>query len=131
MAGGPSTPAMAAATIRAGAMGSLGFAYSGAEKIAAELSATHSLIGADHRGGTECQFFRFSTGGDARSAACGMKPSKILFAQTPVYPLSLSTQKPPTFPHSKSSSSRSGRQNPSCLTFHFGIPGAGIIDQGS
>src|SRR3974390_2660631 len=43
MAGGPSTPALAAAVANSGGLGSLGFAYSAPDRVAADLRAAREL----------------------------------------------------------------------------------------
>ncbi|MEM7292522.1 MAG: nitronate monooxygenase [Pseudomonadota bacterium] len=128
MAGGPSTPALVAAVANAGGVGSYGFAYSGPEKIAADLSAAASLIDRSAQGAVNANFFVFSPvevhDESILDAALGdLADSVNTDALEFQYP------KPPYFPELELQLEAVWDNAPEILTFHFGIPSSAVLQR--
>lgn len=124
MAGGPNTPALAAAVANAGGLASFGFAYSTPERIAADLSATRALT----TGPVNANFFVFRP---VRSPA--PEEATRAIAALAVLPhaagLELAPPIPPFFPDLAAQLEPVWRMRPEVLTFHFGLPPAGVIER--
>jgi nitronate monooxygenase len=124
MAGGPNTPALAAAVANAGGLASFGFAYSTPERIAADLAATRALT----KGPVNANFFVFrpvpppATDEAARAVAA-------LEALPGAAGLKLAAPIPPFFPDLTSQLEPVWRLRPEVLTFHFGLPPPGVIER--
>lgn len=124
MAGGPNTPALAAAIANAGGLASFGFAYHTPERIAADLSATRALT----TGPVNANFFVFrpvppaAPDEEARAiAAVAALPHAV--------GLPLALPVPPYFPDLAAQLEPIWRLRPEVLTFHFGVPPAGVIER--
>jgi nitronate monooxygenase len=124
MAGGINTPGLAAAVASAGGVGSFGFAYSSAKKIADDLVATKALTA----GPINANFFVFSEVAapdhEAQLAAVRALERlplhgdfKIDIPQAPFFP-DLNEQLAPVWEHC-----------PAMISFHFGIPPKSVIDR--
>ena len=123
MAGGPNTPALAAAVANAGGLASFGFAYSTPERIAADLAATRALSA----GPLNANFFVFrpiappapEEVARALAALAALPGSAGVRLAAPV---------PPFFPDLARQLESVWRLRPEVLTFHFGLPPAGVIE---
>jgi len=125
MAGGVTTPALAAAVANAGGIGSFGFAYSTPEKIAADLRAASALrSGSSGRGGgINANFFVYpelrappaTQVSVALAVLAGLPGGAAQEPQAP-YHLDLAAQLEAVW-----------ENPPDLLTFHFGIPPAWVI----
>ena len=123
MAGGLNTPLLASGVSNAGGIGSFGFAYSGAEKIAQDLFETK----AQTSGPVNANFFVFQpvelpsdqVVNDAVAALAD-------FSIDSGYNLQVPTQ--PFFPDITHQLEAVWAQRPAMLTFHFGIPAQEIIE---
>ena len=124
MAGGPNTAALAAAVANAGGLGSFGFAYHTPERIAADLAAARALTA----GPLNANFFVFrpvaapapDEVGRAVAALAALPGSGGLRPAAPV---------PPFFPDLGAQLEPVWQLRPEVLTFHFGLPPAGIIER--
>lgn len=122
MAGGLNTPLLASAVCNAGGVGSFGFAYTDAEKVAQDLAQTKALTS----GPVNANFFIFQpveipskqTIIDAVAALSG-------FSLEGGYSLAIPTQ--PFFPDIILQLEAVWAEQPAILTFHFGIPSEEII----
>lgn len=124
MAGGITTPALVSAVANAGAIGSFGFAYSSADKIASDLkearAATTGLINANF-------FIIDPTDAPAPDA---VKKAAAALAQLPFPPVDTDdvlSQAPAL--HLADQLAPLWDLPPDYLTFHFGIPSAAIIER--
>ncbi len=124
MAGGPNTPALAAAVANAGGLGSFGFAYSTPERIAADLSAARALSA----GPLNANFFIFrpATPPAPEEAA---RAIAALAALPGAAGVALAPPVPPYAPDLAQQLEPIWRLRPEVLTFHFGLPPAGVIDR--
>ena len=124
MAGGPNTPALAAAVANAGGVGSFGFAYSTPERIAADLSATRALT----TGLLNANFFIFRpvTPPAPEAAARAIAALNALSGAADV---SLTAPIPPFFPDLAAQLEPVWHLRPQLLTFHFGLPPTGTIER--
>lgn len=124
MAGGITTPKLVAAVANGGGVGSFGFAYSSPEKIQADLAMAQSLTS----GPLNANFFIFSPPDlpseairkeaiDALQGLAMTQGLEIAFPSTPYYP-DLMKQLEPVW-----------QARPAMLTFHFGLPPAGVIER--
>ena len=124
MAGGPNTPALAAAVGNAGGLGSFGFAYSTPDRIATELAAARALTA----GPLNANFFVFRPVAPpppdeaARAVAA-------LEALPAAAGLRLAVPVPPFFPDLAPQLEPVWRLRPEVLTFHFGLPPRGVIER--
>lgn len=130
MAGGVSTPLLAGAVAAAGAVGSLGFAYSSAERIAADLEAAGSCA----RGGPiNANFFLFQpvpegagAGPAAEHARAALDELRVGSGlQAPVVQL----PGPPWFPDLTEQLEPVWDLRPAILSFHFGVPSQWVIER--
>jgi nitronate monooxygenase len=124
MAGGPSTPALAAAVANAGGLGSFGFAYSTPERIAADLAAARALT----TGPLNANFFIFRpvaapAPGDVDRAVAALAALPGGAALRPAVPA------PPFFPDLGAQLEPVWQLRPEVLTFHFGLPPPGVIER--
>lgn len=124
MAGGPNTPALAAAVANAGGLGSFGFAYSTPERIVADLAAARALTA----GPLNANFFVFRpvTAPPADEAARAVAALRTLPGATSV---ALAPPVPPFFPDLATQLEPVWRMRPQVLTFHLGLPPAGVIER--
>lgn len=124
MAGGITTPELVAAVANGGGVGSFGFAYSSPEKIQADLAMARSLTS----GPLNANFFVFSppdlpcerVQNEAIRALQDLaitQDLEITLPSTPYYP-DLMKQLEPVW-----------QARPAMLTFHFGLPPAGVIER--
>ena len=129
MAGGVSTPALAAAVATAGGIGSLGFAYSAPERIEADLKATRAVTD----GVINANFFVFPSADAVRFsdtegqlarlalerviAESGLGVARPSLPQAPWYP-DLVAQLEPVWD-----------LRPQVLSFHFGLPDRWVIER--
>ncbi len=124
MAGGITTPELVAAVANGGGVGSFGFAYSSPEKIQADLARARSLT----CGPLNANFFVFSppdlpcerVQNEAIRALQDFAITEDLEIAIPSAPyyLDLVKQLEPIW-----------QARPSMLTFHFGLPPAGVIER--
>ena len=124
MAGGISTPRLVSAVSNSGGIGSFGFAYDSAQKIGESLAAVRAMT----RGPVNANFFIFPTVSPPKDGAVaqamqaldslGLPQGLALVAPQPPYAPDLSQQLLPIWEH-----------RPAVLTFHFGIPSAGVMDR--
>lgn len=127
MAGGINNPLMAAAVIKAGGVGSFGFAYSTPNKIEADLSATISLCG-EKPPLINANFFVFNQielpdQEQIDLAKANLKDlTRISIPDFPVI-------KEPYFPNLDDQLESIWKVKPKFLTFHFGIPDQKIINK--
>lgn len=130
MAGGITTPALVASVANAGAIGSFGFAYSSAEKIAADMAAAREMT----QGVINANFFVFS---EMASPSSEEEEAAISCLQEMVAAFAPDTQfsppKPPFFPDLAEQMAPlwalSPQAQPQILTFHFAPPPHAIIEQ--
>lgn len=124
MAGGPNTPPLAAAVANAGGLASFGFAYSTPERIAADLAAARALTA----GPLNANFFVFRP-----VTPPGPEETARAIAAVAALPeargLPLATPVPPFFPDLGAQLEPVWRLRPEVLTFHFGMPPAGVIER--
>ena len=124
MAGGVCTAELVAAVSNAGGVGGFGFAYSTPEKISQDLAAARALT----TGPINANFFVFQPVElpNAQMQDEAVRALKYLphanefkadIPSAPFYP-DLAKQLAPIWSH-----------RPAVLTFHFGVPPAGVIDQ--
>ena len=124
MAGGPNTPALAAAIANAGGLASFGFAYSTPERIAADLAATRALTS----GPLNANFFVFRpVAAPAREEEA--RAVAALAALPHARDLALAPPAPPYAPDLAAQLEPVWRLRPEVLTFHFGLPPAGVIER--
>jgi nitronate monooxygenase len=124
MAGGPSTPALAAAIGNAGGLASLGFAYSTPERIAADLTATRALT----TGPLNANFFVFRPVPPPAPEEAA-RAIAALAALPGAGGVSFAAPIPPLFPDLAAQLDPVWRLRPQVLTFHFGLPPVGIIER--
>lgn len=117
MAGGPNTPALAAAVANSGGVGSFGFAYSSAQKIAEDLAATKRLT----QGPLNANFFVFRDVAlpDVFTQAAALSALQQLPG---CESLALSIPDAPFFPDINQMLEPVWDHRPALLTFHFGLP---------
>ena len=122
MAGGLNTPQLAAAVANAGGVGSFGFAYTRADKIAEDLAKTRALT----QGPINANFFVFQP---------VESPSKKVLASAlqalSELPLEVSGElvipTSPFFPDLEQQLDAVWAHPPEILTFHFGLPSSALI----
>ncbi len=124
MAGGPNTPALAAAVANAGGLGSFGFAYSTPEKVVAELQATRRLTGAP----LNANFFVFSPV-ELPPDTLAQAALEALSSLPGAADLTLSLPGPPFNPDLDAQLAAIWQEKPEVLTFHFGVPPQSVIDR--
>ena len=124
MAGGPNTPALAAAVANAGGVGSFGFAYATPERIAADLAATRALT----NGPLNANFFVFRPVAPP-AAELAARAISALATLPGAAGLALAAPVPPYFPDLAAQLEPVWRLRPEILTFHFGLPPAGVIER--
>ncbi|HET7774409.1 MAG TPA: nitronate monooxygenase [Burkholderiaceae bacterium] len=128
MAGGPSTPALAAAVIRAGGMGSLGVAYLGAERIAQDIRQTRALCEGSS-GPLNVNLFIFPPPFDvdaaqARRAEAVLAPlAQALGEPVPRLPV------PPWHPPLTEQLEVIWAERPEVLSLHFGLPDPDVVER--
>lgn len=124
MAGGPNTVEMVAAVANAGAIGSFGFAYSSAQKIALDLEATKQKT----HGAINANFFVFSP----VSAPNDLEVRRAIDALTAL-PMSQGVEyrapSSPYYPDLEELLDPVWHYRPQWVTFHFGIPPSVVIDR--
>jgi nitronate monooxygenase len=128
MAGGPSTPALAAACIRAGGMGSLGVAYLNAERIAQDIQQTRALCG--HRAGPlNVNLFMFPPPVDLRPAQVDRAEAALrsiaedLGVPAPRLPAA------PWHPPLAEQLDAVWSARPEVLSLHFGVPDQALVQR--
>jgi len=122
MAGGPNTPALAAAVSNAGAVGSFGFAYSSPARISEDLNAARSLT----KGPLNANFFVFpdvNLPSDCAQACALAALQQLGGAQS----IDLGIPKSPFVPDLAHMLEAVWENSPDILTFHFGIPDDSVI----
>jgi len=124
MAGGPNTPALAAAVANAGGLASFGFAYSSPERITADLAATRVLT----TGPVNANFFIFPPLAPPEADAAA-RAVAALGALPAAAGLALAPPVPPYHPELAAQLETVWRLRPEVLTFHFGLPPAGVIER--
>lgn len=124
MAGGITTPALVSAVAEAGAVGSFGFAYSAADKIASDLAEARART----TGRINANFFVY---GDLTAPL----ESAVIDAIADLDALSLSPEipyekpTPPFVPDLEAQLAAMWENAPDYLTFHFGIPPQDVIER--
>jgi nitronate monooxygenase len=124
MAGGPNTPALGAAVANAGGLASFGFAYSSAERIATDLTATRALT----NGPLNANFFVFRAVAPPAPEQAA-RAIAALAALPGAADLAFAPPAPPYFPDLAAQLEPVWRLRPEVLTFHFGLPPAGVIER--
>lgn len=124
MAGGPNTPALAAAVANAGGLGSFGFAYSTPERIAADLAAARALS----IGPLNANFFVFRPVVPP-AAEQASRAIAALAALPGAAGIAFTAPVPPFVPDLAGQLEPVWRLRPEVLTFHFGLPPAPVIDR--
>lgn len=124
MAGGPNTPALAAAVGAAGGLGSFGFAYSTPEQIASALRATRGLTNAP----LNANFFVFSSVESPPAALCDAALG-ALSSLPGAADLALSLPRAPFYPELATQLEAVWQEKPEVLTLHFGLPPPGVIER--
>lgn len=124
MAGGPNTPALAAAVANAGGLASFGFAYSTPERIAADLVATRGLTA----GPVNANFFIFRPVAPPTPEQTALAVA-ALRGLPHAADVALLPPAPPYFPDLASQLEPVWRLRPEVLTFHFGLPPPGVIER--
>ena len=124
MAGGPSTPALAAAVANAGGLGSLGFAYSTPDRIAADLRAARELTA----GPLNANFFVFPpvTALAEHSVARAVTALRSLPGAAGLSAAALTA---PVCPELERQLEPVWQLRPAVLTFHFGLPAGAVIER--
>ena len=124
MAGGPSTPALAAAVANAGGLGSLGFAYSSPARVGADLRAARELTA----GPLNANFFVFPqvSAPEALSVARAIAALQSLPGAAG---LPVAAPAGPVCPELDRQLEPVWQLRPEVLTFHFGLPAAAIIER--
>jgi len=123
MAGGPNTPALAAAVTNAGGLGSFGFAYCTPQQISDELAAAKQLTS----GPLNANFFIFH---EVPTPSVELQHQAIAaLKRLPVaQDLRLTTPEPPFFPDLKAMLEPVWLHRPAVLTFHFGLPQPEVLE---
>jgi nitronate monooxygenase len=128
MAGGPSTPALAAAAIRAGGMGSLGVAYLSGDRIEQEIRQTRALC-AGAAGPLNVNLFIFPPAFtvDAERAAAAEAALSPIALRLGIAPPKL----PGTAWHPPLAEQLDAiwSERPEVLSFHFGLPPPAVIQR--
>ena len=124
MAGGPSTPALVAAVVQAGGLGSFGFAYSTPQKISVDLAAAKRLTS----GPVNANFFVFH---DVPMPSVELQHQAIaaLKKLPEAQDLRLACPQPPFFPDLNAQLEPVWLHRPAVLTFHFGLPAAEVLNR--
>ena len=123
MAGGLNTPLLASGVSNAGGVGSFGFAYTGAEKIAQDLFETKALTS----GPVNANFFVFQPVELPNEQVVNDAVAALSdFSIDSGYDLKVPTR--PFFPDIIHQLEAVWAQQPAMLTFHFGIPAQAIIE---
>ncbi|MBS0393859.1 MAG: nitronate monooxygenase [Proteobacteria bacterium] len=122
MAGGPNTPALAAAVANAGGIGSFGFAYQSPERIAEDLAAARRLTG----GALNANFFVFRPV-EAPAPDVAARALATVAALPGAADVTLAVPAPPYYPDLTAQLEPVWRLRPEVLTFHFGLPPSGVI----
>lgn len=124
MAGGINTPELAAAVANAGGVGSFGFAYSTPQTIRQDLKKTKALTA----GPINANFFVFGaidSPSPSADAAALAALKTLPFARD----IALSPPGAPYFPSLDDQLEPVWELKPALLSFHFGIPHAGVFEQ--
>ena len=124
MAGGLNTPQLASAVANAGGVGSFGFAYSPPQKISEDLAATKSLT----QGPINANFFIFRPVA-LPSATLQQQAIDALKKLSLLGEYAVSIPQAPYFPNLEDQLGPLWEHPPEIITFHFGIPSAGIIER--
>lgn len=122
MAGGLNTPLLASGVSNAGGVGSFGFAYTSAEKIAQDLSETKALTS----GPVNANFFVFQPV-ELPSEQAVADAVAVLARFSTQSGYNLKVPSAPFFPDIDHQLQAIWAQQPAILTFHFGIPSQEII----
>lgn len=124
MAGGPNTPALAAAIADAGGLGSFGFAYSTPQKISDDLAATKKLTSAP----INANFFVFH---EVPSPSAELEHLAIaaLKRLPDSHDLRFSCPQPPFSPDLNAQLEPVWLHRPAVLTFHFGLPDPEVLEK--
>jgi nitronate monooxygenase len=130
MAGGVSTPALAGAVAAAGGVGSLGFAYSAADRIADELRRARTLASG---GVLNANFFIFkdlaSEAFDASAFEAARAALERVCEASGLAPGAIRLPEPPWFPDLSAQLEPVWDLRPQWLSFHFGVPPAWVIER--
>ena len=122
MAGGVTTPQLVAAVSEAGGLGSFGFAYSTADKIAADLTAAKALTNRP----INANFFLFST--TEIPDAARIKEAVSALNSLPIsFTTPFDLPAPPFYPDLDAQLEPICANPPAVLSFHFGVPPQAVI----
>lgn len=124
MAGGPNTPALAAAVANAGGIGSFGFAYSTPEQIRADLAAARALTA----GPLNANFFIFRPV-DPPEIGTVQRALAAVMALPGAAGVPVAAPVPPFYPDLRLQLEAVWQSRPALLTFHFGLPPAEVIER--
>lgn len=123
MAGGITTPQLAAAVANGGGVGSFGFAYSSPEKIQADLAMAQSLTS----GPLNANFFIFSPP-DLPCERIQKEAIGALQDLAITEDLEIALPSAPYYPDLMKQLEPIWQARPAMLTFHFGLPPVGVIE---
>ena len=124
MAGGPNTPALAAAVCEAGGMGSFGFAYSSPQRISDDLVDTQALT----RGPINANFFVFQPVSEPNPQTLQNAVNDLLSLHNDA-PYPVNAPSPPFYPDLQMQLEPVWQHRPAVLSFHFGIPNHQVLEQ--
>ena len=125
MAGGITTPALVSAVANAGAVGSFGFAYSTAEKIAADMAEARALTD----GLINANFFVFDAVMPPAQDVVARAIAALCDLPVSLNETSYDVIRAPFVPDLQEQLSGLTERAPDYLTFHFGVPPEPIITQ--
>ena len=124
MAGGITTPELVAAVANGGGVGSFGFAYSSPQKIQADLAMAQSLTSRP----LNANFFVFSPP-DLPCERVQNEAIRALQDLAITQDLEITLPSTPYYPDLMKQLEPIWQARPAMLTFHFGLPPAGVIER--